>query len=247
MSFPTRRRAVLGAAGLALAGCTREKAYLPPNASGLFGVSDTLTLASQRLVLTNQSMAREFPRSMISPKFPAIGTLDPGEEDAAYRADQRAGFPAWRLPVTGLVRQPLSLSLADLRAMPSQSQITLHSCERGWSAIAEWTGVRLSHVLEQAGLKPDARWLMFQAIDGWWDCLDLFDALHAQTILAHGMNGGPLPLPHGAPVRLRVERALGWKSMKFLKAITIVDSIEKMPRGKASLGIGIGFPWYGGI
>ncbi|QIB65069.1 molybdopterin-dependent oxidoreductase [Kineobactrum salinum] len=252
MTILTRRQALLGAlsvAGISLTGCNSEKVYLPPNAGKLlgisFGASDAMTLASQRLLLDNDSMARELPENMISENFPAIGTTDPGEENRDYRADQNNGFPKWRLSVSGLVERPLVLSLADIRSMPFHSQITLQSCERGWSAIAKWTGVRLAHVLDLARLKPNARWIMFQAIDGWWDCLDLFDAVHPQTILAYGMNDGALPVPNGAPVRLRVERALGWKSMKYINAITVLDSVEKMPEGKASMGIPVGFPWYG--
>jgi DMSO/TMAO reductase YedYZ molybdopterin-dependent catalytic subunit len=254
MSLLSRRQAIVGAvsvAGAMLAGCDDRKTYIPPNASVLFGMSfattDTLTLATQRLLLTDQSMAREFPASMISPHFPAINEINPGAKNSAYRADQLQGFRDYRLPVAGLVARPLNLSLADLRNMPSHSQITQHSCERGWSAIAKWTGVRLAHVLALAGLKPEARWVMFQSVDGWWDCLDLFDALHPQTLLAYGMNDDTLPVPNGAPLRLRVERALGWKSMKFITSITVLDRIAKMPDGKSSVGILAGFPWYSGI
>jgi DMSO/TMAO reductase YedYZ molybdopterin-dependent catalytic subunit len=253
MSSLTRRQAILGissAAGL-LSGCDGRKVYMPPNAGDLFGInfatSDTLTLATQRLLLTSQSMAREFPASRISRRFPAINMIDPGATDANYRAQHKRGFRDWRLNIGGLVKRPLQLSLADLHAMPPHSQITEHSCERGWSAIAEWTGVRLAHVLGLAGLTPAARWIMFQSVDGWWDSLDLFDALHPQTMLAYGMNGGVLPVANGAPVRLRVERCLGWKNMKFVKSVTVLDHVEKMPDGKSSLGILIGFPWYSGI
>ena len=251
MSLFNRRQALVSAGGAVLTSCDRRKTYFPPNASVLLGMSfattDTLTLASQRLLLTNQSMAREMPESMISPHFPVIGEADPGVKNSAYRADQLRGFPAFRLPVTGLVAQPLSLALGELRSMSAYSQVTQHSCERGWSAIAKWTGVRLADVLARAGLKPEARWVMFQSVDGWWDSLDLFDALHPQTLLAYGMNDDALPVPHGAPVRLRVERALGWKSMKFITSIKVLDRVERMPDGKSSLVNFAGLSWYAGI
>lgn len=250
MSLLTRRQALVGVSamsGLAVTGCSNRKTYLPPSATGVFGISDTLTLASQRLLLSDQSMAREFPPDMISRHFPAINTTDPGTDNAAYRREQLAGFADWRLPVTGLVGRPLLLSLARLRAMPQHSQITQHSCERGWSAIAKWTGVRLAHVLAEAGLKPQARFIIFRTVDGWWDSLDLFDALHPQTMLAHSMNDAPLPVANGAPVRLRVERYLGWKNLKYLKSITVAERIDNLTEGSAAAGIAFGFPWYAGI
>ena len=131
--------------------------------------------------------------------------------------------------------------------MPARTQITLHACEQGWSAIGQWTGVRLSHVLARVGMKPEARYVVIRTVDGWWDTYDLFDALHPQTILAYGMNGGDLPVAHGAPVRLRVERQLGYKSLKYLASIEAVERVDGIGHGRGSLLAGFGFSWYAGI
>ncbi len=147
----------------------------------------------------------------------------------------------------GLVERPTAFSLADLKAMPSRTQITLHACEQGWSAIAQWTGVPLSHVLAAVGMRPEARFVVIRTVDGWWDSYDLFDALHPQTILATGMNGGPLPVAHGAPVRLRVERQLGYKSLKYLASIEAVDRVDGLGQGRGSMVGELGFSWYAGI
>jgi DMSO/TMAO reductase YedYZ molybdopterin-dependent catalytic subunit len=248
MSILPSRRLFLGslvaAGGASLAGCSRET-YLPPDYAGLFGVSDALSMGAQRMILLHQPLAREFDAADISKRFPAIGTTMP--EDEAYLRDLKAGFTSWSLPVEGLVRQPLQLSLSALRAMPSRTQVTAHSCERGWTAIGQWTGVPLAHVLRMAGMRPEARYIVFDSVDGWYESLDLLDALHPQTILAHGMNGALLPVQHGAPVRLRVERHLGYKSIKFVNRIRVVDSLAGINSGKGSLAAEYGYSWYAGI
>src|SRR5262249_31004857 len=159
--------------------------------------------------------------------FPATGTRDPGigkgetalvdqpELAAAYRGLRDGAFAGWRLPVEGRVAKPQAFTLAELKQFPPRTQITRHTCEEGWSAIGQWTGVPLAAVLAAVGVLPSARFVLFRAYDGWVDSIDMVDALHPQTILAYGMNGRDLPIPHGAPVRLRVERQMGYKSMKF--------------------------------
>ena len=132
-------------------------------------------------------------------------------------------------------------------ALPARTQITLHACEQGWSAIGQWTGVPLAQVLAAAGMRPEARYVVIRTVDGWWDSYDLFDALHPQTILAYGMNGGDLPVAHGAPVRLRVERQLGYKSLKYLASIEAVARVDGIGHGRGSMVAGLGFSWYGGI
>ncbi|MBY8820839.1 molybdopterin-dependent oxidoreductase [Sphingomonas colocasiae] len=244
---PNRRiflSGLVAAGGVSLAGC-RSETYLPPDYGSLFGVSDALSMGAQRLILQRQPLAREFAPSLISRGFPAIGTTLP--EDDAYLRDLKTGFATWSLPVEGLVRRPLRLSLAVLKAMPARTQVTAHSCERGWTAIGQWTGVPLAHVLRLAGLRPEARYIVFDSVDGWYESLDLFDALHPQTILAHGMNGAPLPVQHGAPVRLRVERHLGYKSIKFINRIRVVESMAGISSGKGSLAAEFGYSWYAGI
>lgn len=243
----SRRRLIFGASALGasglLGGC--ELITGGPSRGGLYGLSDTLTFTTQRFLLRDQPLAREFGPEAISTIFPTINTTDPDTPD--YRAWKAQGFAGWRLPVTGLVAQPEAFSLADLKAMPARTQITLHSCEQGWSAIGAWTGVRLSHVLAHVGLKPEARFLVIRCIDGWWDSYDLFDALHPQTILAFGMNGRDLPVAHGAPLRLRVERQLGYKSLKYLTGIEAVARVDTIGRGGGSMLADLGLPWYAGI
>ena len=218
---------------------------LPPDSGGLFGVGTTLTYATHRILLSRQPLAREFSRNQISTNFPAINTVLP--EDQLYRQDMRTGFHQWKLTVDGMVARPSEFSLAQLRSYPSHSQITEHICEQGWSAIAEWTGVPLSLVLNEVGIHPKARYVFFYSIDGWWDSLDMADAWHPQTLLAYAMNGRDLPVPHGAPVRLRVERQLGYKNLKYLSAITVTDSTKDWGKGLGAQGAENGYSWYAGI
>ena len=246
MSDLSRRRLILGSASLGAAGLVGG---CDPGGPRLrtdpYGLAEWLTFAGQRLLLARQPLAREFGPGMISSVFPTINTTDP--DDPAYRRSKALGFADWRLPVTGLVERPGAFSLADLRAMPARTQITLHACEQGWSAIGQWTGVALSRVLAAVGMKPEARYVVIRTVDGWWDTYDLFDALHPQTILAYGMNGGDLPTAHGAPVRLRVERQLGYKSLKYLSSIEAVERVDGIDHGRGSLLAGLGFSWYAGI
>ena len=218
---------------------------LPPDHGGLFGVGMSLTYASQRLLTSGQHLAREFGREQISGNFPAINTVMPVDGD--YRSDIAGGFRNWRLSIDGLVARPSSLSLDDLRGFPSRTQITQHICEQGWSAIAEWKGVPLSAVLNAVGIQPQAKYVFFTCIDGWWDSLDMADVLHPQTLLTYGMNGSNLPVPHGAPVRLRVERQLGYKQLKYLSTITVTDTAAEWGKGKGSEGAENGYSWYAGI
>ena len=156
--------------------------------------------------------------------FPATGTTNPCDPNKpkpneVYGQLQKGNFVDWRLTIEGQVARPGSYSLADLKNFPARTQITKHVCEEGWTAIAEWTGVPLSRVLDAAGMLPNARFVGLYSFDEWVDYIDMYDALHPQTLLAYGMNGRDLSIPHGAPVRLRVERQLGYKSMKYLQRI----------------------------
>lgn len=247
MSAFTRRRLLLGSSAFGLGGVLWgcELIEQGPRRPGLYGLSDTLTLATQRFLLRDQPLVREFGPEAISAVFPTINTTDP--DDPAYRRSKASGFADWRLPVRGLVERPAAFSLAELKAMPARTQVTLHACEQGWSAIGGWTGVPLSHVLASVGLKPEARFIVIRTVDGWWDSYDLFDALHPQTILAYGMNGGDLPVAHGAPVRLRVERQLGYKSLKYLASIEATDRVDGLGQGRGSMVSELGFSWYAGI
>jgi DMSO/TMAO reductase YedYZ molybdopterin-dependent catalytic subunit len=244
----TRRRAlIMGMApmsGFLLPGCSKA---LPPTYGNILRMGDTLTYAAHRVLLPGQSLVREYSHKDIS-SFPAIGTTSPRDlnrpDSQAYGRLQSGSFTEWRLSVEGLVRSPGTYTLADLKRFASRTQITRHTCEEGWSAIAEWTGVPLRLVLEAAGILPAARFISYDSYDDWTDSIDLLDALHPQTLLAYGMNGRDLSVPHGAPVRLRVETQLGYKSMKFLKRIVVRDEFDD---GGAKGNIQNGWAWYAGI
>jgi DMSO/TMAO reductase YedYZ molybdopterin-dependent catalytic subunit len=246
MTGITRRQLIAGvsaSSGLLVGGCSF--ADFTPYFGSLFDATAEATWRAQRAMLADQPLAREFGRRDITPAFPTVGTKMPKGTD--YARHLASGFRDWRLPVTGLIERPGAFSLAELRALPPRTQITSHSCQEGWTAIGEWTGTPLIHLLQKVGLKPTARYVFFHAADGWYDSIDLLDAFHPQTILAYGMNGGPLPIPHGAPVRLRVERALGYKSLKFVNHIEVTATLAEVGNGLGSSGAAYGFAWNAGI
>jgi DMSO/TMAO reductase YedYZ molybdopterin-dependent catalytic subunit len=237
--------AAAGASGLAAAALLAERyGLVPPDGSGIYGAGETLTYAAQRVLMARYSMAREFDRSEISKVFPVNG--DPPQRDA-YQRLLAGQFADWRLTVDGMVARTSRFSLADLQRFPAHSQITHQACEEGWSAIAEWTGVPLASVLKQAGVLPQAKYVVFFPFDANWDSIDMPEAWHPQTLLAYAMNGRELPAPHGAPVRLKVPRQLGYKSVKYLSRITVTDSLKNIGDGRGSVSPGLGYSWYAGI
>ncbi|PWK33834.1 molybdopterin-binding protein [Cupriavidus plantarum] len=254
---PRRRRLLTGMIATAgasmLAGCDRM------TQSESFGAvlhdTEKLTMASQRLLLSRKTLAPEYTLADLSPVFRANGTQAPDSED--YNRLLDGGFADWRLKVDGLVQQPLSLSLADLKALPARTQITRHDCVEGWSAIGQWQGVNLGRILDRAGLEPGARYVVFHCADEleatfdgsgrYYESIDLLDAYHPQTILAYAMNGKDLPVAHGAPLRLRVERQLGYKQAKYLMRIEVVSSFDKLWGGKGGYWEDRGYEWYAGI
>jgi DMSO/TMAO reductase YedYZ molybdopterin-dependent catalytic subunit len=240
------RAGLVAAAGASGLGAVLAERYglVPPDHGGIYGVGETLTYAAQRLLMSHHSLAREFNRSQVSTVFPVNG--DP-PENQDYQRQLADGFRDWRLAVDGLVARPSSFSLADLRRFPSRSQITHQACEEGWSFIAEWTGVLLSDVLNMVGVRADARYVVFFPFDDSWDSLDMPDAWHPQTLLAYGMNGQDLPTPHGAPLRLRVARQLGYKSIKYLSRITVTNTVKNIGQGLGSVSPEQGYSWYAGI
>jgi DMSO/TMAO reductase YedYZ molybdopterin-dependent catalytic subunit len=237
--------ATAGVAGLtAAARLARRYGLIPPDHRGIYGPGETLTYAAQRL-LTTHSLAREFPRSMISKAPFANATAPPND---AFKSHQAAAFSNWRLAVDGMVAHPASLSLSDLRSLPVHSQITEVACEEGWSYIAEWIGTPLSGVLSAVGLLPQARYIVYFSIEpDWWESIDMADALHPQTFLTLGMNDGDLPVGFGGPLRLRVPRQLGYKSVKYITRITATDSLKKFGKGLGSASPESGYAWYAGI
>jgi DMSO/TMAO reductase YedYZ molybdopterin-dependent catalytic subunit len=237
--------ATAGVSALGVAARIAQKyGLVPPDHGGIYGLGETLTYASQRL-LTRHSLAREFSRSQISnPPFAnAIAPLND-----AYKRLQAGGFADWRLSVDGMVDRPAAFSLDQLKSYPSRSQITHLACEEGWSYIAEWIGVPLSHVLEAAGVQPQARYVAYFSIEpDWWDSVDMSDALHPQTFLAYGMNGNELPAGHGGPLRMRLPRHLGYKSVKFITHLTVTDNLKGFGQGLGSAAPEAGYAWYAGI
>ncbi len=237
--------AAAGVTGLGVAAHLAQKyGLVPPDHGGIYGLGETLTYASQRL-LTSHSLAREFPRSQIS-KTPFANEIAPLKED--FKRLQAGGFTDWRLTVDGLIARPASFSLDQLKSYPSRSHVTMLQCEEGWSYIAEWTGVPLSHVLELVGVLPQARYVVYFSIDpDWWESIDMADALHPQTFLAYGLNGEELPVGNGGPLRMRVPRQLGYKNVKFVTHLTVTDSLKKFGKGLGSASPEAGYAWYAGI
>lgn len=251
MSFSRRKlittglAAAAGIAGLSAADrIARRYGLIPPDSGGIYGPGETLTYAAQRL-LTRHSLAREFPRSMISEKPFGNEIAPPGD---AFKQHQAVGFKDWQLAVGGMVARPTTFSLADLRSMPAKSQITEVVCEEGWSYVAEWIGTPLHHVLQEVGVHPQARYVVYNSIEkDWWESVDMADALHPQTFLTLGMNNGDLPVQFGGPLRLRVPRQLGYKSVKFIQKITLTDSMKGFGKGLGSASPEAGYSWYAGI
>ena len=237
--------AAAGLSGLAVAERIADRfGLVPPDHGGIYGPGETLTYAAQRL-LTRYSLAREFSRSQISSPPFANEIAPPSDHFKRLQAD---GFKDWRLSVEGLVAQPASLSLDDVKRFPARRQITEIACEEGWSYVAEWVGAPLVDVLRAAGIMPQARYVVYFSIEkAWWDSVDMADALHPQTLLAYAMNGGDLPVAFGGPLRLRVPRQLGYKSVKFINRLAVTDSLQPFGKGLGSAAPEGGYAWYAGI
>ncbi len=237
--------ATAGVAGLGVAARIAQKyGLVPPDHGGIYGLGETLTYASQRL-LTRHSLAREFSRSQIS-KRPLANEIEPPSDE--FKRLQAGRFADWRLSVDGMVARPASFSLEQLKSYPSHTQITMLQCEEGWSYIAEWNGVPLSRVLDVVGVRPQARYVFYFSIEpDRWETIDMADALHPQTLLTYGMNGDELPVSHGGPLRLRLPRQLGYKNVKFINHLTITDNLKGVGKGLGSASADAGYAWYAGI
>ncbi len=254
MSARLTRRGLLGGlaaggGGLLLAGC--DKIDAAPGVQRILGLAEPLNLHAQRLVSDRAALAPEFSAAEMSPVFRTNGTANPATPD--YAAHVAAGFADWRLAVDGLVANPLALSLAQIRQRPRRTQITRHDCVEGWSAIGQWTGLPLGMLLREAGLRPQARYIVFHCADlfrdaPYYESIDLIDAFHPQTMLAWGMNGQTLGVGHGAPLRLRVERQLGYKQAKYVMRVEAVASLAGIAGGKGGTWEdAIGYQWYAGV
>ena len=259
---PLRRRDLLKAfgalGGLAVAGCDRLS--IEQHSRSVLDAANSLTYRVQRLLVGADQLAPEYSEADISPAFRANGSTDPLDEEYLNLVDNH--FADWRLTVDGLVDRKLSLSLKELRALPARTQITRHDCVEGWSCIGKWTGVPLAEILLRAGVKPEARFVVLHCADTlddgggsdvdpesirYYESIDLIDAAHPQTILAYDMNGKPLTVPHGAPLRLRVERQLGYKMAKYIMRIELVQSFADLHGGRGGYWEDRGYEWYAGI
>jgi DMSO/TMAO reductase YedYZ molybdopterin-dependent catalytic subunit len=249
----TRRNLIgslgVGAGGLLLSGC--DKINASPTVQSLLGLGEKATFRAQRIVTDRGALAPEYGASDMSPFFRTNGNRDPGTPE--YAAHVANNFADWRLAVDGLVANALSLSLAQIRALPRRTQITRHDCVEGWSAIGQWTGLPLGMLLKRARPTAAARYIVFHCADRfgatpYYESIDLIDAFHPQTILAWGMNGHPLDVGHGAPLRLRVERQLGYKQAKYVMRVEAVASLAGIGGGKGGYWEDVvGYQWYAGI
>ena len=254
----SRRSALRGAlaavGGLSLAGCDR----LSQNTEfvDVLKSAQDLSHAAHRLVAGRKAMAQEFAPADVAAHFKANGTLVPA--DAEYHALMQGGFKDWKLQVGGLVEQPAQFSLAELRAMPSRTQITRHDCVEGWSSIGQWKGVQLGHVLGLVRPKAEAKFVVFRCADSmespaagrdstYYESVDLDDAYHVQTVLAYELNGQPLPVNNGAPLRVRIERQLGYKHAKYLMRLELVERFDQIRGGAGGYWEDNGYQWYAGI
>ncbi len=252
-SIVSRRGLMAGGAatfgGLLLAGCDRLASA--PRFDHFLESAQSLTYRSQRLLESGQPLAREFSAVDLSPVFKLNGSIHPG--GPAYAALLANNFADFRLQIGGLVQRPLSLALPQLRALAGRTQITRHDCVEGWSAIGQWSGVRLGALLQLAGLQRSARFIVFHCADElapgspYYESIDLLDAFHPQTLLAYDFNGIPLPVGHGAPLRLRVERQLGYKQAKYVMSVEAVDRLDNIQGGKGGFWEDRGYEWYAGI
>jgi len=243
-----RRNLLAGLAATFTAGCS--KIGKTDTFAALVDTAENLHRAAHRVLGGRNALAREYDPSDISPFFRGNGSTEIGSAD--YRAHLANGFADWRLDLTGLFEKPLSLSLEELKALPQRTQITRHDCVEGWSAIGQWTGPQLRTLLEMAGILPEARYIVFRCADTlggapYYESVDLVDAFHPQTIVAHSLNGEPLPERNGAPLRMRIERQLGYKHAKYLTGIEAVTSLDGIAGGKGGYWEDRGYQWYAGV
>jgi len=244
-------RLLAGAGVAVLGGCERlsESTWFPK----VLGLGEKATYRAQRVVVPRKAMAQEFPAADLSPKFRSNGTSMPA--NPTYAALAAKGFADYRLEVGGLVERPMVFSIAELRKLPSRTQITRHDCVEGWSAIGKWKGARLSALLEATHLRPNARYVVFYCADPmeddgtslYYESIDLEDAFHPQTILAYDLNDAPLPIKNGAPLRLRLERQLGYKMAKYVMRLEVVEDFSRIAGGKGGYWEDQGYEWYAGI
>ena len=252
MTLITRRTLVTGGAlgaGLLLSGC--DKLAQQPGFRRILFSGEKINMGLQRALMDRTALAPEFTAEQMSPVFRTNGNSNPNTDD--YNRHVAGNFANWRLEVGGLVDRPLRLSLTDIGAFPQRAQITRHDCVEGWSAIGKWQGPMLGNVLKAAGVRRSARFIVFTCADLWsgapyYESIDMVDAFHPQTILAWAMNDKRVSVGHGAPLRLRVERHLGYKNAKYVMRIDAVASLAGIGLGKGGYWEDhVNYDWYAGI
>jgi len=245
--------AVQGITAIPLSGCEKlfDGLSQSETVQSVLETAEGVNRRMQRMLTIRNKLAREFTEKDISPKFRANGNPPPITMD--YAAGAQNNWANWHLEVTGLVQKPAQMTLDEIKAMPARTQITRHDCVEGWSAIGKWKGVRLEEILKRVRPRPEANYVVFRCMDSdpddnnYYESIDLFDAVHPQTILAYELNDQALPIDNGAPLRLRVENQLGYKHAKYIRAIELVDTFEKIAGGKGSYWADRGYEWYAGI
>lgn len=247
-----RRSLLAGIAALGTGACSKIDGFAASdNGEGLFDLAEGWHLSAHRTLAGRQALAPEYRAEDRSPSFKGNGSLTVASP--AYKEQLAKGFPDWHISVRGMVENPLRLSITDLKALPQRTQITRHDCVEGWSAIGEWTGPQLSDLLDTARVKPEANFVVFWCADvlygrQYYESVDMVDAYHPQTIIAHSLNGEPIPEKNGAPLRMRIERQLGYKHAKYLTAIEAVASFDDIKGGKGGFWEDVGnYQWYAGI
>jgi DMSO/TMAO reductase YedYZ molybdopterin-dependent catalytic subunit len=244
-----RRSILAGIAALGVGACSRIAES--DTGQSLFDAAEDGHRAVHRALAGKQGLAPEYAPDQRSPTFRGNGSVT--VEDGFYQDQLAKGFSDWKLEVRGLVDQPLSLTLADIRALPQRTQITRHDCVEGWSAIGEWTGPQLAALLDAAKVRKQANFILFRCADTlynrpYYESIDMVDAYHPQTIIAHSLNGEPLPEKNGAPLRMRIERQLGYKQAKYVTAIEAVSSFDKVGDGSGGFWEDVaGYQWYAGV
>ncbi|GMN03655.1 molybdopterin-dependent oxidoreductase [Erythrobacter sp. MTPC3] len=244
-----RRGLLAGIAALGAGACSKIAGS--DTGQSLFDTAEEWHRAAHRTLAGRQRLAPEFSREDLSPNFKGNGSLTVDSD--AYRSDLANGFANWRLEIGGLVEAPFSLSMEEIRSLSQRTQITRHDCVEGWSAIGEWTGPQLSDLLDRARVRPEANFIVFRCADvlyerEYYESVDMVDAYHPQTIIAHLLNGEPIPEKNGAPLRMRIERQLGYKHAKYLTAIEAVADLADIGDGKGGFWEDYGnYQWYAGI
>jgi DMSO/TMAO reductase YedYZ molybdopterin-dependent catalytic subunit len=243
------RMIIMGTAGIVIAGCDRisQSSWGPK----VLDSAEGLNRRVQALLSPSSSMAKEYTEADISPVFHANGTTMP--TTPAYQTLMANQFRDYKLRVDGMVDRPAMLTIDDLKKLDTRTQITRHDCVEGWSAIGKWQGTLLSAVLDHVGVDPQARFVVFHCFDDmdvdtpYYESVDIGEARHPQTLLAFALNDQPLPIPYGAPLRLRLGRQLGYKQAKYLSRIELVRSFDAIGGGKGGYWEDQGYEWYAGI